>query len=444
MRSVRNAIDTFLDSQIVLRETVHTRKKQYAKSKTSSLHSLERLSSYSSSILSFSSCREIPRSDEIIPNGSGMSEAGSSSGLPSSLELALARTTNMETIQIPPSILGPNFMSEEEYWSGLTPNLPTASPAPYSTFKERYLSIFPYLWLHGRLWHGDRATVGTFLVTKYSTQSGKMELLSVRLMSSQPETSYVRYRFTSNYWKTEATLALGDTMLGLSIQSDTAPFDNETLNSPYSFHRLMPSQDKQLSSSSELLIWPPTVFPAEDRTTRAASLSKFSVERPEYSLNLFGLKRKNRLTGSNLELFSALDPQLYTPDIEHPLRGIWYGRTLTGYEFVLFHQRSPNHLESLKLTGNSIVLRGARSFELEITEEEISHGKMYGSNWPVFGWFWRDPSPSPNSNIWIKPLPGAAKMLKCAMERVNSNYLILFRSDDIDLHFRRIDIDQLF
>lgn len=238
MRGVKAAINTFLESKIVHCEINEPRREtleRYVKSKAASLYSLDRASSFIPSITSFATYRNTPeqtRSDTITLNGSGNWETESSSET-SSLTLALLPPPNMESIHIPPCLLGPDVMSAEKFWSELAPNLPTASPAPYNTFKERYLSVFPYLWLHGRIWHGDRATVGTLLVSRYSTQSGKMELSRVQAICSREEPRDTAYRETPEYLQVEAAISLEDAMLGLSIQDDPAHFDHSTVQSPY-------------------------------------------------------------------------------------------------------------------------------------------------------------------------------------------------------------------
>lgn len=138
MRGVKTAIITFLESQIVhynINDTQTETLGRYANPKASSLYSSDRASSYASSIVSFSTCRDTPeqaRSDDATLNGSENSESGSSAG--TSSILALVPPTNMESIHIPISLVGPDIMNAEQCCSEIAPNLPTASLAPYITF----------------------------------------------------------------------------------------------------------------------------------------------------------------------------------------------------------------------------------------------------------------------------------------------------------------------
>lgn len=412
---VKGAIHTFLESKTVARERNDRQREsmeRYMKSSGSSFYSADRAPSYPSTSLfassgssirsgfsfrsstSFRTCRDTPEtasSDDETLNGSGNSEPGAFSDTSSST-LALLPPTNMESIQIPPSLLGSDLKGAEQMWAELAPNLPTASPAPYSTFKERYLSIYPYLWLHGRLWHGNRATYGTFLVTRYSTQSGKIEFSSVEL--NHPDDELRKYSSplrvvdgmtyayaTPEYLAAKPTISVAAALCGLRIEDDSTHYNHPNPRSRYSFHRVLAMSATQEPSSNLVAIWPPMTFPAEDRTTVSLSRRALHGTFPSYSQNLFGLTKRptglGLVTGPDVELFSALDPKLYTPDIEHPLRGIWYLRTTEGYEFMSFHQPGRNHLIGLKLTGNSYVPRGVKSFEFEELHDGVQNGELH-------------------------------------------------------------------
>lgn len=138
------------------------------------------------------------------------------------------------------------------------------------------------------------------------------------------------------YLETAATLSLQAALAGLSTSGSALPIASRTPGSEYSFHRISPLGNNTLSESG---IWPPMSFPAKDRTTRS-SQQLSPAERLEYSCSLFGVKKidvgLDHFTGSDVELFSTLDPQLYTPDIEHPLRGVWYRSLGIGFEFLCF------------------------------------------------------------------------------------------------------------
>lgn len=72
------------------------------------------------------------------------------------------------------------------------------------------------------------------------------------------------------------------------------------------------------------------------------------------------------------EMFSALDKELYTPDKEHPYRGLWVGDFgSNGCEFTLLHQPDRHRLEAIKITGNINVPRGEYAFHVDDVENPI-------------------------------------------------------------------------
>lgn len=307
--------------------------------------------------------------DKITLDKSRDSEARSSAG---TLPPAMAKfpQTNMESLQIPPSLLGPDPADAEQFWSGLAPELHLTSPAPYSTFRELYLNIYPYLWLQGRVWHGDQSPKGTLLITRYSPQSGKMEFAIVVgvMANGDPfaESTVVAPK-----------LRLESAILGLKNENLSMHHEEVDLTKPYSFHRISPLFPEVESSASKRSLWPPVIFPAKDRTSRLSSRQPIPlVKYRSYSLNLFELKKNSTsaldlLNGSQRELFSALDPKLYTPNLQHPLRGIWCS---SGHRFYLLQQHSRNQVEGFKLTGNYPFPSGVRSFVFEDIQVGISNG----------------------------------------------------------------------
>lgn len=131
-------------------------------------------------------------------------------------------------------------------------------------------------------------------------------------------------------------------------------------------------------------LWPPTIIPAKERT-RNSSMGGFrGVGHQPQAANegaesLFRLRKwmvfsenpnmpfertlRHLMMRDDVETFSALDKSLYTPDKDHPLRGLWVGDyNAHGCEFVLFHQPTPERLEGIKITGDINVPRGEYSF----------------------------------------------------------------------------------
>lgn len=395
MGQLKESILAFLDSKnTYARENSRRRGsiERYMSSAATSLYSVDRAPSFVSSSARASAGSSIRTESMIFLEPAGTStlapaqssccddetpcpsenqEAQYSPGSSSSTVFPLPQV-KLEYIHIPPSLLGPDTVDAEHFWSELAPQLKLDSPAPYRTFQELYLSIYPFLWLHGRIWHGDRATHGTLLVTRYSPQSGKIECSNLLAVESNDDPLRKRVpRFE-----------LESAIVSLRHEHFSGKLDDRENSSQYSLHRVSPIPAGDIPSFSERSLWPPVVFPAEERTSRALSRPRAppGVHRI-YSLNLIEMRKTtNRaldiLSGSQLELFAALDPGLYTPNDELPYKGIWCRESNHGYEFTLFHQTSRIKVEGLKLTGNSIIPRGARYFIFEDIQAETSRGTI--------------------------------------------------------------------
>lgn len=233
------------------------------------------------------------------------------------------------------------------------------------------MSIYHHLWLHGRIWLGDRPDKGTLLISRYNSESGEIELS--RLLASKPSPDANPYEVPPKVWSKGAILGLKSEALS-NYQAV-----------PYSLSRITPIPPE--SQDSTMSLWPPPTIPAKDHTSRKLPQLKGPPKAGHLLSNdLFKLKKQNRINLtesqgivlSEVEVFSALDPKLYTPDLEHPLRGIWtkYSGAHERYEFLLFQQPTRNRLEGIKLTGSSFIPRGELSFVFEDLGADISRGKL--------------------------------------------------------------------
>lgn len=287
----------------------------------------------------------------------------------------------------PPSLLDSSISDVEQFWSKLAHELHLDPPAPYTTFQELYQRIYPYLWLHSRLWDGDRAIYGTLLVKKYCPRTGKIEFTRIQAKSGGG--------LLSDGTGETPRLEFGPALLGLQIELTTTLGNDGNLPNPYSFHRVSAISGVGQSPSNEQVLWPPLLFPAADRTSRSHAASRHHGphgERVRHSLNLFELRKASTsgfglVSGPRVELFSSLDAKLYTPDLEHPLRGIWWCNYHADYEFILFHQASRYHLDGLKLTGDWFVRRRCKTLGFDNIQAEGVGGKIlagFGSSLSEF------------------------------------------------------------
>jgi hypothetical protein len=77
------------------------------------------------------------------------------------------------------------------------------------------------------------------------------------------------------------------------------------------------------------------------------------------------------------DMYFSVDPRLYTPDTQHPFRGVWMWELEMGkFEFLLLHQESESRIELIKLTGREPVRNGVTS----IIAEDIHNVKRQSSD----------------------------------------------------------------
>lgn len=398
MRDVKEAIHAFLESKTPIGDQNSLRGETRGRSTTSSISSsssITRRPSYASSSTDTSStflsrtasfrflkpastgasgsaC--ISPDDASTLHGSDNSDAGTSAGLSSSTAVLFPQD-ELASIHIPAALVGTDSEAVEKFWFELAPELQLTSPAPYSTYKELYLNIYPYLWLHGRVWHGDRSIHGTLLVTRYNAQSGT--IMFSKLVPHAP---------ANNIYIFGAGRDLG---LAIRLETVSVHLGNEHPSMPnggidptgqYGFHRVLSMSSEEQSASSSQDLWPLPPFPADERVTRSSSLQHSPLGKDRsYSPNFFELRNTNtiglpRLNRSPVELFSALDPKLYIPDLAHPLKGIWSWSSSSQFELMLFYQSSRKRLELFKITGNFNMRRGTKCYTFEDIQAGVSEG----------------------------------------------------------------------
>lgn len=134
-------------------------------------------------------------------------------------------------------------------------------------------------------------------------------------------------------------------------------------------------------SESTLALWPPLCIPAIERT----EMAQFKRGNSKNVIQLRQIWQWSMMsTLETYETVSRLLPDLYTPDFERPLRGLWVGDyELHGGEFILFHQpaENSNRLEAIKLTGDPNVPRGESSFIVD----DLSHCERISTETEWFG-----------------------------------------------------------
>ncbi|KAL7274085.1 hypothetical protein RUND412_003031 [Rhizina undulata] len=283
-------------------------------------------------------------------------------------------------------------------WSRLVSHLHVSDPAPYSNFKDLYIFVRNHMWLHGKLWYGDRHPNGTLLVSRYSPSTGGISLFRVKaLKRDQNDEPMPRQNFhhaSLTIHDFDADVGFGNapviTLCASSRIDDTGETFGALGKKFYSLSRAAVPVNYRENSNERL--WPPARIPAKHRIpdswSGAHGRTISSAVNPSQEFMLLKKWRiKNESNGfsghylnvDRLITFAALDEEFLTPDVEHPFRGMWvYGSEEDGYQFLHFHQIG-DRLEAFRLTGDRNVPRGEYSFVIPSLKKVIRTTDELGS-----------------------------------------------------------------
>lgn len=278
------------------------------------------------------------------------------------------------------------------------------SPAPYKSFKDLYAALHRHLWLHGHVWHGDRQFTGYLLIARYNPTTGAIEIYNLlannnslgsstslgRPWTIDPSVLITNFQPQIRLWEEPILILTKDTPSNehQEIQPPSRR-DRGSIARSLSRTSVIPPERQERS----ILFWPPATIPSRERTRRSSMQGFRGAEHQPRSADetaetLFRLRKwmvsnenpnmpfertlRHLMMRDDVETFSALDKELYTPNIEYPLRGLWVGDyNAHGCEFILFHQPTPKRLEGIKITGDINVPRGEYTFIISNLHEPL-------------------------------------------------------------------------
>ncbi|RPA97363.1 hypothetical protein L873DRAFT_1691259 [Choiromyces venosus 120613-1] len=288
-------------------------------------------------------------------------------------------------------LIDPSDPSTPDYlWARQASSLRLKSPTPYTRFRGLYASLRDHLWLHGKMWMGNRSWTGYILLSTYNSRTGAIDLttiLATRSGGNNKENIVPWSRDES------ISVAIFDPQVSLwvvpllSFDKDTVldPSDNE-MKPPTQVRHVYRSLFRASAVPPELQIsskryWPPPHIPAVERAEDVLSCIKDSLENkplPAEAIDSVFRIRKWVVFGGapvpsvvmsrngiddEVETFAAIREEHYTPDEEHPYRGVWVGDySIHGCEFILFHQETPTKLKAVKITGDILCACGEITF----------------------------------------------------------------------------------
>ncbi|KAF7949376.1 uncharacterized protein EAE97_002885 [Botrytis byssoidea] len=380
------------------------------------------------------------------------------------------------------------------------PGIKLNSPFPCESFKKLYQSHDPHWFLtKNKLWFGDSDYYGQLMISKYNPENGSIGLYRLLTQRSTPQ-------FCT--WKDDTSVVIHcfDPRTHLATcpqQLDLHSYSHRSLSDTGHAERRLKGEvplkvvDRGNSSRecpsrfllSKLLVgnqpnrpqankWPPPKIPAKFRADRPTIFDNSCTAtwgRPESrsqinekSFRIRGWMEMNGLVqiGDQIQTYSTLDFELYTPTEDKPYRGIFVGDySGHGCEYLLLDQRDGTQKQDepniSKLRGESHEAWEARKRQARTPTGSLCAIKLTGDpNIPrgEITWVADDISDKGLVRYGEKDWPGA-RIVRSRGQIANQGYknpkyieteLIMISPDVLAQHwvpfghisfFHRVDID---
>ncbi|MCJ1471899.1 hypothetical protein MMC13_000540 [Lambiella insularis] len=255
------------------------------------------------------------------------------------------------------------------------------SPSPCRTWKELYISYYPYWFLpRHKLWFADRATVGSVLtgqlvIARYDPRLGCIEAYRIVAEANDRGQSSVRP------WEYDPRVMIHvfNPKVGLFLDNPVIKLNMGDLPASRRLHQELLMQRQAAASingvqridgirsmlfltrsippelqDSKMSLWPPKIFPAVNRVRNVSpSMFKGEGHKPQHFDQIcqtnFRLRkwtefrsqgRSSVRMGEDVMTFSTLPADCYTPTEAKPYQGIWVGDYAGhGCEWLLLVQK---------------------------------------------------------------------------------------------------------
>ncbi|OAX80421.1 hypothetical protein ACJ72_05247 [Emergomyces africanus] len=259
---------------------------------------------------------------------------------------------------------------------------PLSDPAPFSTWRELYISQFP-MWfvVRNNVWFSDVVDTGKLIVTRYNPRKCMIE--GYRVVAKHTFRQFETWPYDTEVlihsFNPQVTLWMDDPVIQLAkfvrkpsfgstnryLAEIRMPMDLEAQRvfNNFIFCAKMPREDEE---NSEKMVWPPRIIPSDERVDISdlhngsfklrgngprgyedICTSAFEIRRWA-QLGNFGAVFDGSDSRHGVSTFASLQSELYTPTREKPYQGIWVGDySGHGSEFLLVLQRDDPIVASL-------------------------------------------------------------------------------------------------
>jgi len=295
---------------------------------------------------------------------------------------------------------------------------------------------------------GNRLWTGYILLSTYNLETGAIDLTNIvaaRLQGNRREDSVPWSRDESISVATfDPQVSLWTPPL-LSLDKNTVldPNDNEikhpTQERPFHCSLLRASAVPPEAQLSSRKYWPPPHVPAAQRTDDVHSYANLNCCHENIPSHADAIDSAFRIRkwivfggasvpsifmsssgiGSQVETFATISEEHYTPDMDHPYKGIWVGDSPHGCEFILFYQETPTKLKAVKITGDLNIPCGEITFVVDdlraviriADEREWPGAKVISAKAQIAWHLFRDSKPPPPSSLPPPFPPPPARLL---------------------------------
>ena len=254
--------------------------------------------------------------------------------------------------------------------------IPATSPAPCQSWKELFVSHYPYWFLpRNKIWFSDKATVGNdlagqLIIARYDPRRGCIE--GYRLVAEFAHGHHTAERWE---WNPSVLIHRFNPKLRLFYDNPVIKLDIGGLSASRRLHQevLMQKEvDKSVHGirsmlfltkpippdlqDSSMSLWPPRILPAKNRVrNQSPTMFRGEGHKPQHhdeiSDTTFRMRKWTEFRaiggrtgvrmGDDVLTFSTLPEVCYTPTPDKPYQGIWVGDYAGhGCEFLVLIQKS--------------------------------------------------------------------------------------------------------